>query len=231
MKRQPATLYFLFLVLLQLMFSCRPEHSTSTTTITGQEKQRVIKQLDSVFNSDQQPRQQLMMLIEKHGAESKEVKDIWAVITRNDVENLVKVKAVLDQYGWLSAAVVGDDANSALFLVIQHADLKTWEKYVPLMREAVKNKAAKAADLAKLEDRLALEQGEKQLYGTQLGLDVKTNRYYVFPIADPDHVDARRKEMGLDSIHRYLSAWGIKWDLEDSKIKWELEGYKKETGI
>ena len=26
-----------------------------------------------------------------------------------------------------------------------------------------------------------------------------------------DHVDARRKEIGFDSMHYQLSAWGIKW--------------------
>ncbi|MBG6235726.1 hypothetical protein IWX76_002294 [Pedobacter sp. CAN_A7] len=193
-----------------------------STTLEGKEKTDVIKQLEAIFDADQNPRQQLMVLIAKHGVASKEVKDIWPVIQRNDVENLVKVKALLEQYGWLSGEVLGAKANAALFLVIQHADLKTWEEYVPLMREAVRNKAANAADLAKLEDRLALEQGKKQLYGTQLGKDVTTNRYYVFPIEDPDRIDARRKAMGLDSMRLHLSAWGIKWD---------LKSYKKETGI
>jgi hypothetical protein len=101
-----------------------------------------------------------------------------------------------------------------LFLVIQHSDKDTREKYLPILREAVRNKDASAADLAKLEDRLALEQGKKQIYGTQLGLNEKTKSYYVLPIEDPDHLDDQRKKMGLSSMKTHLSNWEINWDIE-----------------
>ena len=201
----------LFLIVFALMIvSCTPPQPVYDK-LAGKEKARVVKQLDAIYDADQLPRQKLMLLIDQHGLASQEVKALWQVIERHDAANLLKVTKLLDKYGWLSAQDVGEKGNSALFLVIQHADRKTWEKYVPVMRDAVKRKHANAADLAKLEDRLALEQGKKQLYGTQLGRDKTTNRYYVFPIEDPDHLDARRIEMGLDSMRVYVSAWGIAW--------------------
>jgi hypothetical protein len=215
-EQKPAVPCFLLFFLSLMVASCTPEKPVRNT-VHGEDKKALIKQLEAIFDTDQNPRQQLMTLINKHGDGSAQVRAQWPKIERQDAANLVKVKKILDTHGWLSKEVVGDKANSALFLVIQHADRKTREKYVPMMREAVKNQTASAADLAKLEDRLALEQGKKQLYGTQLGHDEATNRYYVFPIEDPDHIDARRKAMGLDSMHRHLNEWGIKWDLEGYK--------------
>jgi hypothetical protein len=67
----------------------------------------------------------------------------------------------LDKYGWLGADVVGGQGNSTLFLVIQHSDQATQEKYLPMMREAVKNGKAQGSSLALLEDRAALGQRQK----------------------------------------------------------------------
>ena len=68
------------------------------------------------------------------------------------------------------------------------------------MRAAVKDKNASASDLALMEDRLALAQGKKQLYGSQLGRNEITKTYYVLPIENPDQVDVRRQKMGLSTL-------------------------------
>lgn len=99
-----------------------------------------------------------------------------------------------------------------MFLVIQHADRTAREQYRPMMAEAVKNKSASPVDFALLEDRLALDQGKKQRYGSQIGFDEQKKRYYVLPIEDPDHVDDRRRKMGLDSMKIHVAKWGIIWD-------------------
>ena len=93
----------------------------------------------------------------------------------------------------------------------------TQEKYLPMMRDAVKSGKAKRSSLALLEDRVALKQGRKQVYGSQISWNMKTNTYYVLPLADPDAVDKRRAEMGLPPLQIYLSNWQMKWDVEQYK--------------
>ncbi len=44
---------------------------------------------------------------------------------KKDSLNLQKISQILDKYGWVGAEKVGEKANQTLFLVIQHADLKT----------------------------------------------------------------------------------------------------------
>jgi hypothetical protein len=40
--------------------------------------------------------------------------------------------------------------------------------------------------------------------------DPVTYAYYVRPLEDPDHVDKRRTEVGLEPIAEYASQWQIK---------------------
>ena len=148
---------------------------------------------------------------------SKEMKNHWRAIQKKDSINLIKVKAILDTYGWLGADVVGEQGNSTLFLVIQHSDQATQERYLPMMREAVKNGKAQSSSLALLIDRVALGQGKRQIYGSQIGRDPETQVYYVSPLEDPDNVDKRRAEVGLGPLAEYLNHWQIKWDVEQYK--------------
>src|SRR6478736_2123325 len=121
-------------------------------------------QLDSIFTDDQKHRQMMGDVEKKYGAQSNEMKNLWITIKQKDSINLMKVTTILDKYGWLGADVVGQRGNDALFLVIQHSDQKTQEKYLPMMRSAVKNGKAQSSSLALLEDRIALGQGKKQIY-------------------------------------------------------------------
>ena len=175
--------------------------------------------LELVHEDDQYYRQQLGGIQEKYGHDSEEIRSHWELIQKQDSINLTKVEKILDEHGWLGQRLVGGRANSALFLVIQHAELETQEKYLPMLREAVKKGDAFPADLALLEDRVALRQGKKQIYGSQIGRDQKTGEYYVSPIADPDNVDKRRAEVGLGPIQDYISNWDLTWDAEAYKKK------------
>jgi len=171
-------------------------------------------QLDSIYLDDQKYRQQIDTIEKKYGWESKEMKSLWKVMEEKDSINLIKVKNILDKYGWLGTDIIGERGTQALFLVIQHADPATQEKYLPMMREAVKNGKASGRNLALLEDRVALGQGKKQIYGSQIGRDKKTGKYYILPLEDPDNVDKRRAAVGLQPLSEYVNQWQIKWDVE-----------------
>jgi Family of unknown function (DUF6624) len=177
----------------------------------------LVAQLDSIYTEDQQYRQQIDDIEKKFGWDSKEMKAHWKIINEKDSINLIKIKAILDTRGWLGADIIGEQGNSTLFLVIQHSDIATQEKYLPMMRVAVKNGKAQGSSLALLEDRVALRQGKKQIYGSQIGKDPQTQLYYVSPLDDPDNVDKRRTEVGLQPLAEYVSHWQIKWDIEQYK--------------
>jgi hypothetical protein len=199
------TLLFLFFILNMQAFSQLNKYKD------------IIDQLFIIDNDDQKYRVEIQDIETKYGLHSRQVDSLWTLLNKTDSINLLKVKAILDKYGWLGINDIGSQCNTTLFMVIQHADLKTQEHYLPLMREAVKNKKARAGELALLEDRVALRNSKEQIYGSQIGQDEKTLQYYVLPLLDPDNVDKRRAEVGLRPISEYLQHWDLKWDVEQYK--------------
>jgi len=185
--------------------------------------------LDTIYQEDQTYRQQIEEIEKKYGWESDEMNEHWEIINQKDSINLIKVKKILDERGWLGPDIIGYQGNATLFLVIQHADIESQEKYLPMMREAVSQGNAEASSLALLEDRVALRHGEKQIYGSQVGRDQETGEYYVLPLIDPDNVDKRRAEVGLGTIQEYISNWGMAWNVEAYKKKLpEIEAKQKQ---
>jgi hypothetical protein len=75
---------------------------------------------------------------------------------------------------------------------------------------------------------VALGEGRKQIYGSQIGMH--ENRYYILPLEDPDNVDKRRAEAGLGQISDYVKGWDITWDIEKYKKQLpEIEKWNKKN--
>jgi hypothetical protein len=173
--------------------------------------------LDSIHHSDQKYREKLIKYPDLYKPGSKEFNDLWDSIVKIDSLNLIIVTDIIDTKGWLGKSVIGEKGNKTLWLVIQHSNIETQEKYLPIMKQAVLLGNAEAKDMALLEDRLLLAKGEKQIYGSQLMRDNATGELFVQPIYDPDNVDKRRLEIGLDSMSVNLRRWNMSWDPVEHK--------------
>jgi hypothetical protein len=171
----------------------------------------LVNKLDSIYADDQNYREMIADVENKYGHESKELSELWRTIKEKDSINLIKVEALLTKYGWLGPDEVGEVGNSTLFLVIQHSDLKTQEKYLPMMKEAVKNYKAKSFDLALLVDRVEMNNGRPQVYGSQITM--KDGKYEIYKIIDEVNVNKRRAEVGLDPLEEYVKYWNIDYKL------------------
>jgi hypothetical protein len=73
------------------------------------------------------------------------------------------------------------------------------------MRGEVEKGNASPSDYALLTDRVNLNTGTKQIYGTQVAYNTKTGQAYPKPLKDSANVNERRKAMGLDPIEAYLN--------------------------
>lgn len=189
----------------------------------------LMEELAAIYDSDQGYRRQIGEIEKEYGRDSDEMKAHWGKIHLADSINLIKIKKILDERGWLGPKVIGGQGNSTLFLVIQHADLASQEKYLPMMREAVKAGNAAPGSLALLEDRVALRQGKRQIYGSQIGRDSETGEYYVSPLIEPEKVNERRAEVGLGTIEDYVKNWDMSWDVDKHKERTQkIEAEKKD---
>jgi hypothetical protein len=85
------------------------------------------------------------------------------------------------------------------------------------MREAVVRGKARARSLALLEDRVALREGRRQIYGSQVYVGMNGVGSYVLPLEDPENVDKRRAAVGLEPLSDYLKNFNMTWNLEKYK--------------
>ncbi len=171
-------------------------------------KTELLPALDTLYKEDQSNRLKYVELT-TNKAPKKAIDSIYAIIKQKDAANLIKVTKILSQYGWLGPQDVGMDRSQALFLVIQHADLKTQQKYLPMIKKAEKEGKTFSSNLAILQDRIAMREGKKQLYGSQRFQDKTTGIRYIYPMIDPDKLDQRRKLMGLQPMKEYETGWDV----------------------
>ena len=155
---------------------------------------------------------ELIQLQQQGKTNTSEFKELISEMKTQDSINQKKVIEIL-QNGWPENLNL--QQNQTIFLVIQHADVDTQKKYLPIIESAVKNGKTLASNLALLKDRIALREGGKQIYGSQVWHDAKTGKNYVQPIENPEKVDSLRAEVGLPDMKTYLQqAFQMNWSLE-----------------
>ncbi|TKB95163.1 DUF6624 domain-containing protein [Pedobacter cryophilus] len=132
-------------------------------------------------------------------ATPKEIPAIIKSMDSIDKANKKDVLNILENYGWIKQSKIGEDAADALFLVVQHSDLKTMKKYFPQLKDLANKHEAKKTYAAMMEDRILMDEGEKQIYGTQAvsGLRETKELIVIWPILDPKNVNKRRTKMGF----------------------------------
>ena len=178
----------------------------------------LIYQLQIIERDDQYPRIQIDSITRLYAGDSlklmTKLKLNQDVMRHNDSINLKKVTSMIDKFGWLGPVEIGDDGCQTLFDVIQHADLQTQEKYLPVLKAAVNAGKARPGRLAYLQDRILLRRGQKQIYGSQVFLNIKSNEVYVLPLEDPYNLDMRRASVGLEPMANYIeNNFNVEWDI------------------
>ncbi len=182
--------------------------------LSVEEIEKIKKILEKVYDDDQKFRSSINSseIVKKYGINSKEVKEILDNGAKLDAINLEIIKDIIKNYGWLGEKTVGFKANMALFLVIQHADLETQLQYLPIMEQAAREGNLRLKEYATYIDRIEIRQGRKQIYGTQVKYNEEIGCHQVLPILNPEEVDERRKEVGLNTMQEQLAFYGIDWE-------------------
>jgi hypothetical protein len=173
------------------------------------------EQLELIGIEDQTLRLILPEVTEKFGRKSKEYEYIWSLINRQDSICKNELIQIIDKHGWLGKSRVGDNANQAIWLIIQHSELELQKKYLPLLKKSVANGESEGWHLAFLEDRILMYNKEKQKYGTQAVWDNELKRNKIYPIEDVKNINHRRQELGLETIEKYAESNGHIFDQKE----------------
>lgn len=159
-----------------------------------------------MYINDQYVRSNLMTdILEKYSLKKEEIiEDIYGIYT--DEKNRERLKQIIAQYGFPTRNLVGKDAMQGIFLIIQHSDQdKQWQKsQLANIEKAVKMEDMDGESYAYLYDRIKINTGEKQWYGTQFEkVDAKNNIAELAPTEDLENLDHRRRTMGMMPVEMY----------------------------
>ena len=151
--------------------------------------------------------QEVRRALEEQALGSPEWKTLAETMSKVDHENIATLKEILDKHGWPSS----DQSSRAAFLILQHAPVEDQKTYLPLVRNAVRSELLSRGGLALLEDRILMHEGKPQIYGSQLTRQ-EGGSLSLWPIGNEAEVDARRAEVGLEPLARYLARFGVVYE-------------------
>lgn len=187
----------LFLLISEILFSCAPK-------LTASKKVQLEKKLKDMVAVDQ-----IAANIPK-GEYKEYSKDQWhkfqdSVFTADKMN----VEAMFNKYGFLGFDKVGKEGSQHFWLIVQHCDKypEFQKKVLKTMDKEVKKQNANPQNYAYLYDRVKVNAGEKQLFGTQVTYEVETTGKAIPKIGliDSAKVDKLRKEYDLGPLKDYLN--------------------------
>ncbi|MGW8972018.1 DUF6624 domain-containing protein [Streptomyces platensis] len=131
----------------------------------------------------------------------------WRRLTARHGDRLGQI---MDEYGWPTAELVGEEAARAAWLIAQHADrqLDVQRRALRLMQQAVSAGTASPRELAFLLDRTRVNEGRKQTYGTQIA-GVKNGAPVPWPCEEPERMDELRVEVGIEPFDEYVAKFSM----------------------
>nr|WP_295869469.1 DUF6624 domain-containing protein [uncultured Chitinophaga sp.] len=120
-----------------------------------------------------------------------------------------RIAVIFRQYGFPGIDMVGKDGSNHFWLLVQHSDKfpEFQVKVLKAMKKEVKKQNANPNNYAYLYDRVQVNAGKKQLFGTQVTYQANTTGR-AFPkigLIDSANVDKIRKEYTLSPLKEYLN--------------------------
>lgn len=113
---------------------------------------------------------------------------------------------ILNREGWPTTSKFGEDISFLSWGLIQHADHRPelQKKALEAAELLLENGEFSKTEYAYLVDRVAVNTGERQIYGTQSTGKCIDGSPEMRPMIDLSQLDERRKNMGLNAHHDYL---------------------------
>jgi hypothetical protein len=131
----------------------------------------------------------------------------WSRICRSDNDNARWLFSFIRRHGWPTITGYGERIANEAWLIAQHADTNpSFQSYaLSLMEPLVARREADGIAYANLFDRVAVNAGRPQRFGTQIDFDRNANCVSAGPLEAPAEVDSRRSSVGLPPLRQELN--------------------------
>jgi hypothetical protein len=120
-----------------------------------------------------------------------------------DRPNTERLKAILKAGGFPDAKAVGKDGVEAFYLILQHsADIELKTQCLEHITKAFEAKLLAPSSYANFTDRLLVNLGKPQVYGSNF--ELKDGKLVMSATEDLNNLDKRRAKIGLPPIADYV---------------------------
>jgi hypothetical protein len=179
----------------------------SVFAATAFKDQKLIRRLDSLTITDQKWRRLWGRYnngeIPKDSISENFITRQWS---KADSLNFIATRKIFYDYGFPDYALVGPKGSSDFWLLVQHADRHPdfQDSVLAHMKRAVEKHQASASNYAYLVDRVKVNTGQLQVYGSQMQVNKEGTSFEPKPVIEPEKLNERRQSMGLGTMEEYI---------------------------
>ncbi len=190
------------LLLLTVLFTAFQIHAQTDVKLPA-----VAKQIDLMIEHDQSVAKRHIDLmnqnIKSDAPEMKNLMDEWKTV--GDADKIL-LKTLFKENGFLGYSEVGEQSSHNFLQMVQRMDSDSifQQEVLVVMKKQIEKINANPIEFAYLTDRVNLNQGKPQVYGTQLKINAKGTSYEPKMVIDPESINKRRAEIGLGTIEEAI---------------------------
>ncbi|MDC8100576.1 DUF6624 domain-containing protein [Chryseobacterium rhizosphaerae] len=122
-------------------------------------------------------------------------------------DNTKRAELLYKKYGYLGFDKVGEKGETQFWVIVQHSDKSVdfQNKVLKSLKKEVSKKNASPDNYALLYDRVKVNNGEKQLFGTQVEYRKNGQAKPKIGLIDSINVDGWRVKYNLEPLKKYLN--------------------------
>lgn len=183
------------------LISCRQNNKNSNDRKKIEYNQGLADELKSMAETDQVaayvPQGKFKLLTTEQWQNFKD-----SVFTTHKL----RLEQIFNEHGYPGYDLVGKEGSNNFWLMVQHSDkdIEFQSRVLEKLKIEVEKKNADGSNYGLLTDRVRINEGEKQIYGTQVAYN-SWGQAYPKPLLDSTNVNKRRAEAGLEPIEQYLN--------------------------
>ena len=146
-------------------------------------------------------------------ADSIDVYTIGLNMRIADSMNYGLVRKIFFRFGYPGFDIVGSKGSGNFWLFVQHQDRhpEFQDSVLTAMKAQCEKNNASWTNYAYLLDRVKVNTGEKQIYGTQMQLNKEETSFEPKPFTEPEKLNERRKSVGLNTIEEYTQTMNSRY--------------------
>jgi len=161
-------------------------------------------QLEEIDRNDQEVRREFMPVLEQYQKDGSGKLNFFRLalkMQRADKDNQAFILKMFEKCGWPDA--INTEAHKTIFLVLQHSPDSIMRKYFKQVQSKVEQGLLAPDDEAIMYDRLQMNAGLPQKYGSQT-FAAANNVNYIWPIENLDSLATFRSQVKLPSMDAYM---------------------------